>query len=36
MNRIIRSAAAVLALTLTPSAASAELRHVQINVLGMD
>jgi hypothetical protein len=36
MNRMIRSAAAVLALMLIPSGASAELRHVQINVLGMD
>jgi hypothetical protein len=35
MNRMIRSAA-VLALMLIPSGASAELRHVQINVLGMD
>jgi hypothetical protein len=36
MNRMIRCAVAVLALTLIPSHASAELRHVQINVLGMD
>ena len=36
MNRMICSAVTVLALTLIPSVASAELRHVQISVLGMD
>ena len=36
MNRVIRTATALLALALIPAAASAELRRVQINVLGMD
>lgn len=36
MNRMIRTGAALLALTLLPSVASAELRRVQLNVLGMD
>ena len=36
MNRLVRTTAAVLALLLIPSLASAELRRVQINVLGMD
>jgi hypothetical protein len=35
MNPIIRTAA-VLLLVLLPSLASAELRRVQLNVLGMD
>ena len=36
MNRLARTAAAVLALLLIPSLASAELRRIQITVLGMD
>jgi hypothetical protein len=36
MNRIVRTAAALLGLALLPSVASAELRRVQLNVLGMD
>ena len=36
MNVVIRTAAALLLLMLVPSAASAELRRVQLNVLGMD
>jgi hypothetical protein len=36
MNRLIRTAAALAGLLLLPSAASAELRRVQLNVLGMD
>ena len=36
MNRILRTAAAVAILLLLPSLASAELRRVQLNVLGMD
>lgn len=36
MNRLARTTAAVLALLLIPSLAAAELRRVQINVLGMD
>jgi hypothetical protein len=36
MNLIIRSAAASLLILSLPSAASAELRRVQLNVLGMD
>ena len=36
MNRIVRTAAALAALLLWPSIASAELRRVQLNVLGMD
>jgi hypothetical protein len=36
MNRVVRTAASLLALLLLPSLASAELRRVQITVLGMD
>jgi hypothetical protein len=36
MNLITRSAAATLLILLLPSLASAELRRVQLNVLGMD
>ena len=36
MNRVIRTSAALLALALLPSVASAELRRVQLNVLGLD
>jgi hypothetical protein len=36
MNLIIRTAAALLMLMLLPPLASAELRRVQLNVLGMD
>jgi len=36
MNRIIRVAAALSIMLLLPSLASAELRRVQLNVLGMD
>lgn len=36
MNRLVRTAAALLGLTLLPSIATAELRRVQLNVLGMD
>jgi hypothetical protein len=36
MNLIIRSAAALLFVLLLPSLASAELRRVQLSVLGMD
>lgn len=36
MNLIIRTTAAVMFLLLAPSMASAELRRVQLNVLGMD
>jgi hypothetical protein len=36
MNRFIRTSAALLALWLIPSAAAAELRRVQLSVLGMD
>jgi hypothetical protein len=36
MNLIIRSAAALLLVALLPSLAAAELRRVQLNVLGMD
>ena len=36
MNRGVRTAASLLALLLLPSLASAELRRVQITVLGMD
>jgi len=36
MNRIFRSGAALLALTLLPSVAFAELRRVQIGVTGLD
>jgi hypothetical protein len=36
MNRLFPTAAALAALILLPAAASAELRRVQLNVLGMD
>jgi hypothetical protein len=36
MNRRVRTTAALLGLLLLPAAASAELRRVQLNVLGMD
>lgn len=36
MNRTTRAAFVWLVLTVLPARASAELRHVQINVLGMD
>jgi hypothetical protein len=36
MNRITRSAAALLLSLLIPSAAVAELRRVELKVLGMD
>jgi hypothetical protein len=36
MNRIIRTAAALSIMLLLPSLASAELKRVQLNVLGMD
>jgi hypothetical protein len=36
MNRVVRTAAALLGLMLMASGASAELRRVQLNVLGMD
>jgi hypothetical protein len=36
MNRVVRTAAALAALLLMPTVASAELRRVQLNVLGMD
>ena len=36
MNRLVRTAAALSFLLLLPAAASAELRRVQLNVLGMD
>jgi hypothetical protein len=36
MNTIHRTAAALSLLLLIPAAASAELRRVQLNVLGMD
>lgn len=36
MNRILRTTAALAILLLLPSLASAELRRVQLNVLGMD
>ena len=36
MNRIRCTAAALVLLVLLPSVASAELRRVQLNVLGMD
>jgi hypothetical protein len=36
MNRITRSAAALLFSLLIPSAAFAELRRVELKVLGMD
>ena len=36
MNLIIRTAAALVFILALPSLASAELRRVQLNVLGMD
>jgi hypothetical protein len=36
MNLLIRGTAALLFIVLLPSVAAAELRHVQLNVLGMD
>jgi hypothetical protein len=36
MNRMTRSAAALLLSLLLPSAAFAELRRVELKVLGMD
>jgi len=36
MNRLRCTTAALLGLMLVPAAASAELRRVQLNVLGMD
>ena len=36
MNRLVRTAAALLGLLLVPALASAELRRVQIAVRGMD
>jgi len=36
MNRVVRTTAALLGLMLLPSLASAELRRVQLHVLGMD
>jgi hypothetical protein len=36
MNRIVWTAAALSITLLVPSLASAELRRVQLNVLGMD
>jgi hypothetical protein len=36
MNLIARTTAALLLLLLLPSVAAAELRRVQLNVLGMD
>jgi hypothetical protein len=36
MNLIVRTAAALLFIALLPSVADAELRRVQLNVLGMD
>ena len=36
MNRVWRSAAALLLSLLIPSAAFAELRRVELKVLGMD
>jgi hypothetical protein len=36
MNRLARTAAALSFVVLFPSAAAAELRRVQLNVLGMD
>jgi hypothetical protein len=36
MTRLGRTAAALSFLALFPSAAAAELRRVQLNVLGMD
>ncbi len=36
MNLFVRTTAALLFLLLLPSVAAAELRRVQLNVLGMD
>lgn len=36
MNHVMRTASVIAFLLLLPSAASAELRRVQLNVLGMD
>jgi hypothetical protein len=36
MSRLIRTAAVLAFLVLLPSSASAELRRVQLDVLGMD
>ena len=36
MNRLVRTAAALLALMVMPSIAHAELRRVELHVLGMD
>jgi hypothetical protein len=36
MNTILRSAASLALVLLLPALASAELRRVQLNVLGMD
>lgn len=36
MNRLVRTAAALLGIMLLPSLASAELRRVQLHVMGMD
>ena len=36
MNRLIVSAAALLAMLLVPSVTSAELRRVDLKTLGMD
>ena len=36
MNNVARSLLVALVVTLVPAAAFAELRHVRINVLGMD
>jgi hypothetical protein len=36
MNTILRTAAALTLALLLPSISSAELRRVQLNVLGMD
>jgi hypothetical protein len=36
MNRIARTAAAIVLTLLVPSAAAADLRRVELKVLGMD
>jgi hypothetical protein len=36
MNRFVRTTGALMALLLIPSVAGAELRRMQITVLGMD
>jgi hypothetical protein len=36
MNPLVRTTAALVGLLILPSIASAELRRVQLNVLGMD